>query len=139
MEHPINEQIRKQVEDIEKIKEELAFLKERYPRRSFEGYSELFVFNGVSKGDIPAPHSRPVYILNKELQIIARVEEIHLVGPWISKKKYWFKAPGRSTIYEYIKRKLLYKEQLYFVEVSKYEEFMKYKKFSFFKNNCPGR
>lgn len=122
MEHPINEQIKNQIAEIEDAR---ATLK-HFRNQGYAGQFEL-AFNGVSVSTLPPTHSQPVYIINKDLEIIARVESKRLVGPWIKKNGYWFKVPGRSTIYEYIKDRKLYKNKLYFVEVSRYEEFMKEK------------
>lgn len=67
---------------------------------------------------------KPVYILDTDLNIFDMVTSVERVGNWIRDNGYNPTAPGRTTIFEYMKSKRLYKDQLYFVESKKYEEFI---------------
>ncbi|MFD4819537.1 hypothetical protein [Peribacillus butanolivorans] len=67
----------------------------------------------------------PVYFLDKQLNIIGIVESKNLVGSWIYKNGYRNKILGRTTVFEYIRNRRLYKDKLYFVPCTEYQDFLK--------------
>ncbi|MFC5734061.1 hypothetical protein [Cytobacillus gottheilii] len=122
MNHPITEQIKKQVKTIENERSGMEWRRQQL----WSGDVFSFAFNGVKRWLIPQPHAQAVYILDKELNIIARVEAKSLVAEWV-KNNVGRKMTGQ-TAYRYFSTGKLYHGLYYFVPVAKYEEFMEAKK-----------
>ncbi|UAK16117.1 hypothetical protein [Sporolactobacillus terrae] len=66
----------------------------------------------------------PMYILDKNKNIIGFVQSKNLIGDWVVKNGYNYKRLGRTTVFEYIRNRALYKDKLYFVPCDEYEKFM---------------
>lgn len=123
--HPISDEIKEKIKNIALARD---MRKEHYETNHwYDSFNECDSLREYGVLNIPYSHCQPVYILDKNKNIIDWVESKNEVSTWIKENGYWFKSPGRSTIYEYIKHGRLYKNQLYFVEISKYEEFMEEK------------
>ncbi|MDA1958184.1 hypothetical protein [Bacillus cereus group sp. BcHK114] len=113
MDHPINGQIKKQIEVIELGRQKpITGQRERW----------FCAFNGVKRAVAPQPHAQPVYVLDVNKNIIARLEAKHLVKDWI-RKEFGSKVTGQTT-YRYFSSGKLYKNKYYFVPVDQYEKFM---------------
>jgi hypothetical protein len=125
MEHPITEQIQKQVADIENARSGMKWKREN---RSVWNTGDVyeFSFDGVRRWLVPPLHAQPVYVLDKELNIIARVEAKNRIVDWIEKNVG--KRVTGQTAYRYFSSGQLYKGKYHFVPVHKYEEFMEAKK-----------
>ncbi|HGO9419703.1 TPA: hypothetical protein ACLBZ1_002326 [Bacillus cereus] len=121
----------------EQEKKEAAILREKLEmeaNKRTEKFVEQFKKHLISEEMIkqlrkisPANRKRvdPVYILDKQLDIVAVVESKNLVGTWLYKNGYSKKALGRTTIFEYIRNRWEYKNMFYFVEAKNFEEFIK--------------
>ena len=68
--------------------------------------------------------SDPVYILDKQLIIVAVVPSKNRIGYWLMNNGYRKKLLGRTTIFEYIRNQMMYDNKFYFVPSKDYEKFM---------------
>lgn len=126
--HPVPEQVKEQVIAIEYVNKERAEFRPSYNGHYWFQHSSDYVFNGVYVDKLEPPNCQPIYILDKDLNIVARVESKNLVGKWIEKNGYWRRSLGRTTAYEYVKNKWLYKDKFYFIPVTEYEAIIEWKK-----------
>ncbi|GAQ19935.1 hypothetical protein OPHB3_3920 [Oceanobacillus picturae] len=70
----------------------------------------------------------PVYILDKDFNIVNLVTSKNLIGNWVHENGYSKKRLGRTTIFEYIRNETLYKDRFYFVPSQNYDDFIDRKK-----------
>ncbi|WP_028390556.1 hypothetical protein [Bacillus cihuensis] len=120
MNHPITEQIRRQIEEIEEAKERQngIYAYSRMWSNNFE-----LAFNGIKRLPLVHENSEAIYVLDKDLNILHRLEAKYLVRQWI--EKVFGKVVSDKTTYRYFTSGKLYKGKYYFVPVDKYESFVK--------------
>lgn len=124
--HPIPEHARVKIAKIELVRSKRNEHNKTHPQWNRWGQSkEQYEF---LEGTLSPEHVQSVYIISKDLEIIDWVESKNDVGYWVFRNGYRNKALGRSTVYEYIKNRWMYKDQFYFVPVKEYEEFIESKK-----------
>jgi len=123
--HPIPEHVHKSIAKIEYVRSLRNYENETTPHWNswVMGKDEAEL---LGKKIFPDA-SDPIYIIDKDLNIVGWEPTRNDARDWILLNKLWYKPLGRTTMYEYIKNRWLYKGQVYFVPVKEYEGFMKEK------------
>ncbi|MDG0062105.1 hypothetical protein [Priestia sp. P5] len=118
--HPLPDQVKDQVVEIEKARQQQSKVSHNW------NYDRQYAFNGITRMPLPYEHCQPVYILDKDFNIIARVEAKNLVRRWLIRNEdIWITD---KTVYRYLTSGKLFRGQYYFVSVNTYEEFISEKK-----------
>ena len=66
----------------------------------------------------------PVYILNEDRIIVAVVPSKNRIGYWLMNNGHRKRLLGRTTIFEYIRNRMMYDNKFYFVPSKDYEKFL---------------
>lgn len=132
------EEERKKEEELkkEKLKEEQRMIQQK-KKQEMEEFLSFYKKHPITdemieklKEVAPTVRKRinPVYILDNQLNIIDLVTSNNLVGKWIKENDFSKKEPGRTTVFEYIRNEMIYKDQFYFVPAKNYDNFIESKK-----------
>lgn len=123
--HPIPESVRNDIAKLEYVRSIRNDLNQRTPHWQVWSMSQEDM-ELLGQQTFPDT-SNPIYIIDKELDIIDWVPTRNAACNWVLTNNIWYKHLGRTTMYEYIKNRWLYKKQIYFVPVKEYEEFIEEK------------
>lgn len=117
--HPIPEHVRRAVAKIEYVRSLRDDLNRKTPHWQVWSMSKDDM-EFLGRKTFPDT-SDPIYIIDKDLNIIDWVPTRNSARSWVVSSGFWYKQLGRSTMYEYIKNRWLYKNQVFFVPLKEYE------------------